>query len=156
MDDTNKAAFDQQTQGPNPVLLPLTRLVGTWKWDATLHGEPFGRGRTVFEWLEGGAFLLERSNAEQREFPNSTAVIGGDDTTGAYCGIYVDSRTVSRIYQMSISEGVWKQWRDAPGFSQRFTGTFDPGGNTITGGWEKCEDGSRWEYDFDMTYTRIS
>lgn len=32
---------------------------------------------------------------------------------------------VHRIYEMTLSDGVWKLWRDAPDpFPQRFTGTF--------------------------------
>jgi hypothetical protein len=67
-----------------------------------------------------------------------------------------DSRQISRIYQMSLSDGVWKLWREAPGFSQRFTGTFSGDGRTISGRWEKSTDGSQWEHDFDLTYTKIT
>jgi hypothetical protein len=40
--------------------------------------------------------------------------------------LYFDSRSVSRIYQMSLSAGVWKLWREAPSFAQRFEGTLLP------------------------------
>ena len=46
-------------------------------------------------------------------------------------------------------------WREAPGFFQRFTGTFSDDNNTITGRWEGSRDGSNWEPDFDMTYTKV-
>jgi hypothetical protein len=68
--------------------------------------------------------------------------------------LQTDSRGISRIYQMSLSEGVWKLWRDQPGFSQRFTGTFSDDGRTISGRMEKSSDGLQWELDFDLTYTR--
>jgi hypothetical protein len=29
-----------------------------------------------------------------------------------------------------------------------------PDGKTIAGRWEKAEDGSNWETDFDLTYTK--
>jgi CBS domain-containing protein len=29
-------------------------------------------------------------------------------------------------------------------------------GNTISGAWEKSDDGSTWEHDFDLTYTRVA
>ncbi len=70
--------------------------------------------------------------------------------------LYSDARGVSRVLQMSLSNGVWKMWRNAPGFLQRFTGSFSNNGNTITGYWEKSGDGSNWERDFDLTYTKIS
>jgi hypothetical protein len=48
-------------------------------------------------------------------------------------------------------------WRDSPDpFPQRFTGTFSDDGRTITGRWEKAEDGSNWDVDFDGTYRRVS
>ena len=69
--------------------------------------------------------------------------------------LYFDSRGVSRVYQMSLSDGVWKMWREAPGFSQRFMGTWSSDGRTIRGRWEESGDGSHWEHDFDLTYTKV-
>ncbi len=80
---------------------------------------------------------------------------GGDDATGTYCLLQFDSRVVSRIYEMRLRDGVWTLWRDAPGFLQRFTGTFSGDGRTIRGRWEKSGDGSQWEHDFDLTYTKV-
>jgi hypothetical protein len=45
-------------------------------------------------------------------------------------------------------------WRDAPGFCQRFRGVLGEDGRTIRGAWEKSADGSAWEHDFDLVYTR--
>jgi hypothetical protein len=87
---------------------------------------------------------------------HGTWIIGPDDAAGTYCVLHYDSRGVSRIYQMSLSDGVWKVWRDFPGFSQRFSGNFSEDGNTITASWEKSVDGSKWEHDFDLTYTKLS
>jgi hypothetical protein len=44
-------------------------------------------------------------------------------------------------------------WRDAPGFFQRFNATFTDA-ETIDGRWESSSDGSTWEPDFDMTYSK--
>jgi hypothetical protein len=85
----------------------------------------------------------------------SLSVIGRDDAGDDYTMLYFDSRGVSRIYQMSFDGGVWKQWREAPGFWQRFTGTFDDDGNTITAKSENSGDGIAWELDFNLTYTRV-
>jgi hypothetical protein len=59
--------------------------------------------------------------------------------------------------QISPKAGVWKLWRDEPDFApldfaQRFTGTFSNAGETISGRWEICHDGTTWEHDFDLTY----
>ena len=69
--------------------------------------------------------------------------------------LYYDTRGVSRIYQVSLDGGAWKIWREAPGFRQRFTGTFGDGGRTIHGRWETSDNGSAWEHDFDLTYTKL-
>jgi hypothetical protein len=153
-DDPAHAQASSTTPQSNPVLQPLAAFVGEWQREAWVGGQSIGRGRTVFDWLEGGAFLGEHSDAENPEFPASTAIIGGDDSTETYCMFLYDSRVVSRIYQMSLSGGVWKLWRDAPGFWQRFTGTFSDDGQTLRGRWEKSGDGSTWEHDFDLTYTK--
>ena len=67
---------------------------------------------------------------------------------------YYDSRGVSRVYHMTFAGRVWRMWREAPGFWQRFTGTLADDGATITAAWEKSPDGVAWEHDFDMIYTR--
>jgi hypothetical protein len=154
-DDHTNAQTNPQTPRQNPVLSRLSAFVGEWQWEASLGGQSMGRGRTLFEWLEGGAFLAEHSDAEQPEFPSGSSIIGGDDTTETYCMLYFDSRSVSRIYQMSLSDGVWKLWREAPGFWQRFEGTFSDDGTSIKARWEKSTDGSQWELDFDLTYTKL-
>lgn len=70
--------------------------------------------------------------------------------------LYADERGVARIYQMSLEGGVWKMWRDSTGFSQRMTGTFSVDGNTILVHGELSRDGSHWEQDLDVTYTRTT
>jgi hypothetical protein len=56
---------------------------------------------------------------------------------------------------MSIGDGEWKLWRQGEPFPQRFTATFEDGGRRIVGRWEKAEDGTTFESDFDLTYTRL-
>ena len=69
---------------------------------------------------------------------------------------YFDSRGIARIYQMTFADKVWTLQRiaGAPDFSQRFTGTFGDD-DTIVGRWESSRDGSNWDPDFDLTYTRV-
>jgi hypothetical protein len=69
--------------------------------------------------------------------------------------LYYDSRSVSRIYEMSFSGSVWKIWRQAPGFWQRYEGKVSNDGKTITAHWEKSSDGTRWEHDFGVMYTKL-
>jgi hypothetical protein len=82
--------------------------------------------------------------------------MGRDDTSGEYCVLYADARGVSRIYQMSLRDRVWKIWRHAPEFNQRFEGRLSADGRTIDAQWEKSADGEALERDFDVRYSRQS
>jgi hypothetical protein len=109
-------------------------------------------GRTTFEWLEGGHFLIGRSTNEHPDFPDSLTVLGPDGD--GLSMRYFDSRGVVRTYATSLADGVWHLSRDDPDFAQRFAGTLDEGGGTITGVWQLCEDGSTWNDDLEITYRR--
>ena len=69
--------------------------------------------------------------------------------------LYFDERGVSRKYDVTLRDGIWKWWRNTPEFSQRFTGTIVDDGRIIIGRGELCRDGLSWEKDLDLTYTRI-
>lgn len=154
-----------RTPGRNPVLERLDRFVGEWELEVPLDKQTIIGERVTFDWLEDRAFLVQRSEVGDlseaptewiENAPHSTvSIIGLDDTSEQFTMLYADSRNVFRVYQMSLSEGVWKLWRDAPGFSQRFTGNFKDDGDTIEGRWERSDDGIEWEVDFDLTYTRV-
>ncbi|MGZ5309059.1 MAG: hypothetical protein ACXWDQ_01245 [Solirubrobacterales bacterium] len=138
----------------------MDAFVGEWNVEASLPIDPpiEMRGRSVFEWLEGGGFLVQRSTTEREEFPNTLSVIGVDEEGEGYVMHYFDSRGVKRVYEMSLADGVWKLERDPSGprsdFWQRYVGEFSDDGKTIEGRWEKSDDGSSWELDFPLTYTK--
>jgi hypothetical protein len=134
------------------VIESLMPLVGEWTMEAPQF--PGGGGRSVFAWLEGGAYLQQGSSAPDPA-PDSTWIIGCDDADDSCTALYHDQRGVSRVYRMTLRDGVWLVWRHAPGFSQRFTGTLSEDGRTIRGAWERSADGSTWEHDFDLIYTRV-
>lgn len=142
---------------PNPSLEAFRVLVGTW---TTVGSHPLRPGMTLhgrarFEWLEGGAFLIMHSEIDEPDFPSGILVFGHDDAQADCTMVYFDERGVSRILQTSLSGNIWKQWRNAPGFSQRFAGTISEDGNTIVGVGELSKDGSTWEGDLSLTYTRV-
>jgi hypothetical protein len=140
---------------------PLSRLAGTWEFEPLVDGRPTGRGRATFSWIEDGAFLLERTDAEWTDAswvenaPASTrSVIGFDDATGEITQLYADSRRVFRIYRGTLSGDAWRLERAAPDFHQRFIGEFRDDGRTIDGRWESSSDGTAWELDFPITYRK--
>jgi hypothetical protein len=133
-DNTNS---QQQPPESGPALEHLNALVGEWAIEGTGPSDsPLTvRGRAAFEWLTEGSFLVERWEVAHPDFPDGIAIIGSDASAEAYRQYYFDSRGVFRVYEMSLSDNVWKLWRDSPGFSQRFTETFSEDGKTITGRW---------------------
>jgi len=121
-----------------------------------------GGGRSVFEWMTGGQFLLQRTDIPDPNVPDSLAIIGLDPDPDRYVQHYFDTRGVARLYAMTFGDGSWTLTRESRDFSpfefrQRFTGSFSPDGDTIRGAWEKADVdlASPWTHDFDLTYTRI-
>jgi hypothetical protein len=142
----------------------LDVLVGEWVLEARFAGDEQGagegpRGHSRFEWTLDRQFLLQRTEVPVPGAPDSLAIIGVGQETGAYTQHYYDSRGVARLYAMSLADGVWSLARESADFSpldfrQRFTGTFSPDRNTISGAWEKDLDGAGWKHDFALTYRR--
>ena len=136
------------------VLEPLRALVGTWSLEGAHVQLPDPiRGRKTYEWL--GQFLVEHSHYEHPDIPDSIAIIGAGEEA-PLVEHYFDVRGVRRVYQMSFADGVWKFWRDAPGFSQRTTGKFSDDGNRITVLAELSRDDATWHRDLELTYTKVT
>jgi hypothetical protein len=141
----------------------LEVFVGEWSMqpvfgNAELNGVS---GRAVFEWTLGGHYLTQRTEVDHPEAPDSFAVIGIDAAGEGYTQHYFDARGVTRLYAMSLTDRVWTLLRVTADFSpldfsQRYVGTFAADGNSIDGRWETSVDGSSWERDFDLSYTRTS
>jgi hypothetical protein len=138
------------------ALKELEPLVGEWELEATPPGSPPwpGAASVTFEWMEGAPFLIERSKVEMPEAPNAVCIIGCDAATGRYFQLYSDDRGVCRVYELSIGDGEWKIWREGEPFAQRFSGRFSDDGNRIDARWEAAKDGTTWETDFDLVFTR--
>jgi len=145
-----------EAQRANPRLELLAPLVGTWRTTGThphMPGSTF-HGRTSFEWHEGGAFLLMRSEIDEPEVPSGVAIIGSDDV-GTFSMLYFDERQVSRHYTVEVAEGAVSWWRDAPGFAQRMVLTIAAGGARLDARVTMARDGGPWEDDLQLTYDRI-
>ena len=145
----------------------LQPLIGAWRMDAVFPRtspaadvEAQGGGRTVFEWLPGRQFVIQRWEVPHPAAPDGIAIIGWDEGRGTYLQHYFDTRGVARLYEMGVGDGVWTLARTAADFSpldfaQRYTGRFSDDGRTIRGSWELSRDGATWEHDFELIYSRI-
>ncbi len=147
----------QEASIPNPLLEPLGVLIGDWSTtgthpmipNTTLHG------RARFEWLENGAYLLWRSEIDEPGVPSGLAIFGSDDSSDKYSMLYFDERGVSRVFEATLQDNIWKWQRIVHGFSQRFTGTIVDGGNTIIGVSELSRDDVSWNKDLELTFRRM-
>jgi hypothetical protein len=142
----------------NPALQPFSVLVGEWK---TTGMHPYFpgiifHGHTSYKWIEGGAFLIMKSEIEEEKIPNCTAIFGSDNASGEFFMLYFDEREVSRKYEVSFQGNILKWWRNDPAFSQRFTCEFSDQNNTIISKGEMCKDGTTWEKDLELKFSRIS
>src|SRR5437764_15027715 len=71
---------------PNPALKPIEVLVGEWQTtgfhryltDSILHG------RTSFDRLEGGAYLIMHSEIDDHNVPSGVAIFGREDVPKKY------------------------------------------------------------------------
>jgi hypothetical protein len=143
-----------QSPTPRPELDGWQRFIGRWATQAThpLLPGTVVRGHATFEWLDGRQFLILRWHYDHPQIPDAIAITGVTD--GQLSMHYFDYRGVYRVYAVSLGDGQWRFWRDAPGFSQRFTGILSEDASTITGQGQLSRDGSSWQDDLAITYRR--
>jgi hypothetical protein len=151
-------------EGMTELLSRLKPLVGVWDAATVVDGVQIMRGTMEFDWAEDGLFLVQRSQEElldtapdiwrQNAPTGAVSMVGADED--AYKVLYSDSRGVYRLYEMKFDGRHWMMFRDSPGFDQRMTAELSDDGLTVTGKWERSEDGKQtWLVDFEMTLTRI-
>lgn len=140
----------------NHRLEPFNILIGDWKTEGRHPAFPglVVNGKTSFQWLEGGAFVIMHSHVDHKDFPDGIAVFGSDDSSEEFVMNYFDERNVSRRYTCTLKDNVWTWWRDDKEFSQRFTCKIQDDGRKIVSKGEMCRKGGTWEQDLELTYTR--
>jgi hypothetical protein len=131
-------------------------LVGEWKVEAGFPGADAIDARCTFEWILGGAMLLQRQTVDYAPAPDSHSLISANED-GGFTQHYFDSRGVVRVYAMTFENGRWTLLRDRPDFSpldfsQRYAGELN--GDRIDGRWEIKEPGQDWRLDFTLNYVR--
>lgn len=141
--------------GNESDLTAFKPLIGTWTTEAT-HPLIDGivPGRAIFEWVEGGHFIIQRTSYEHELVPNAIGIIGPPENGDGLVIEYFDSRGVRRTYRTSVEDGVWRFWRDEPGFEQRFTARLAP--DSFRGHGELARTPGDWGDDLDVSYRRIS
>lgn len=132
-------------------------LIGEWKTAGSHPGLPgvVLSGRTSFEWLEGGAFVIMHSHIDHKDVPDGIAIFGSDDSLEDLTMIYFDERNISRKCGSSLKNNVWKWWRIDNEFSQRYTCEIQDDGKKIVAKGEMSRKGGAWEKDLELTYLKL-
>jgi hypothetical protein len=138
------------------ALQALQLLVGEWAVEAKgPDGQAWpGEGRASFQWHPSRAHLVQRVAVDVPDAPDSISIIGCDGANGTYVQLYSDERGVCRIYTMQIDSKQWILQREGEPFAQRFVGTISDDARTISGRWEKAENGREFTVDFYLTYRK--
>lgn len=144
-----------EAQKQNPALAGFEIFIGEWRTEGIhpyVPGKKF-HGRTVFEWIEGGAFLRICSEIYEPEIPSGIMFIGSDNMMGTYFMLYFDERGISRKYDVLLDGQVMTWDRISPEFSQRMLLTISNDGQSVTSKGEMNR-GEKWESDLNLTYFR--
>lgn len=144
----------------NPTLKDFKEFTGAWEMELSNASflpdvKTVIKATASFEWFDGGAFLILRQGSKNSGTPWATWFIGHDKDTRNYTVLYIDDQQSSRVYEMSFENGIWKMWRNAPEFIQRFTAEISEDKKTISGYWEKSADGKTWHHDFNLKYNKL-
>src|SRR3982751_1897027 len=148
-----------ETNNTNPTLQDIKELIGIWEIEMSNASflpdlKTIVKGAASFEWFEDGDFLILRQGNKKEDTHWATWFIGHDKDSPNYTVLYIDNQRSSRVYEMSFEQGIWKIWRNAPGFTQRFTGKISEDKKMIAGYWKKSADSETWDHDFDLTYKK--
>jgi hypothetical protein len=136
---------------PSAAVRDLDRLVGRW------HVTGGAEGTAVYEWLEGGFFLLQRVDLVQfGRTVRGLEIIGQERPFGQEPGEDIRSRfydnhgnTLDYVYEL---EGdVLTIWGGQKGSPAYYRGRFGADGDTLTGQWVYPGGGG---YRSTMTRTR--
>jgi hypothetical protein len=138
------------TPDRNPLLASLDPLAVEWTMTPSIGGQPLGRARTTFDWLDDSDLLIQKTWAESTEDapPDDGARHrrGGRDLLDAL--LRRPRRLPDHDRRPRMAHVACR-----PGFHQRFHGTFSEDGSRIDAHWEGSQDGIDWQHDFDVTDT---
>jgi len=84
----------------NPSMAVFKAVIGTWTTTGThpmVPGTTF-HGRTSFNWHEGGAFVVMRSEIDEPQSPSGIAIFGSDDALESISMLYFNERLVHECH----------------------------------------------------------
>ncbi len=132
---TNQSAAYQATS-PDPDLKSLEKLVGTWN----LSGET--AGRVIYEWMEGGFFLLQHVDMEHAgNHIKGLEVIGrlrpfGEEPSQDIKSRFYSSTGDTLDYVYELKDKTLMIWGGEKGSPAYYRGTLSEDGTICTGAWD--------------------
>lgn len=157
-DDAGNDQAHQQASEPNPALGSLDVMVGAWDLKGRESG-PDGeiRGRVIFEWMEGGFYLVQRVDMDYigRRI-TGTEYIGYDESNEVLKSYFFSNTGpgpfggVALEYAWEVGDDTLTIWGGFVGSPASFKGEFSDDRNTVTGRWEWPGGG----YEATMTRAR--
>jgi hypothetical protein len=147
-----------------PGLTALEPLVGKWHTEGQKHEGPLGPAAPfaaveVFEWLEGGQFLIHRLDGHfEGQAAACVEVLGKHEDGQLFAQtFYNDGKrndwVITEDGQTLVWNGVWST-ASASSLRVRYTVSFEDAGNTLVGKWEQSHDGQTWQLFLDARGTK--
>jgi hypothetical protein len=122
-----RSSTGKKASRANPTLEALSFLVGKWPAICTHSRRPGHtlRCTTTFEWVEGGAFLCMRSQADDPDMADAVAYFATSAELGEITICWIDERRVSHLRPVTV-QGRSISWTlEDPALMQRVTITVD-------------------------------
>jgi len=115
------------------ALRSLDRLVGTW----TVSGPDGLSGEVRYEWMDGGAFLVQHVDLRSAgEHTRGVEYIGYDEPSGKLRSHFFGSGGEILEYTYRIEGDLLSIWFGGTDSPARFEGRFDADGTTNAGAWQ--------------------
>ena len=115
------------------ALRTLDRLVGTW----TLSGPEGLTGEVRYEWMDGGAFLVQHVDMHSAgEHTCGVEYIGYDEASGELRSHFFGTAGEILEYTYRLEGDLLSIWFGGTDSPARFEGRFSADGRTNSGGWQ--------------------
>lgn len=140
---------------PGPEHRALAPFVGVWSTAGQVLATASSpaqeiAGTDAYEWIPGGFFLLHTVDVRiGGERAQALEVIGWDAANDAYFMRSFDSQGNEEVMRATLRDGTWTFL----GSESRFSGGFGDGGRTLSGRWERRQDG-QWLPWMDVHLTK--
>lgn len=146
MAENNNHLAGKLSKEPNSLLKTLEPLIGKWK----ISG-PDAEGEVIFEWMEGGFFLIQKFDLIQGGHQKGIEYTGFDEETGTLRSRLMQTNGSRFTYTYEIDGKTFIYWFGDKGSDIYSRSTFSEDGNSISGAWHWLnEDGTPGGYEYKM------